>query len=372
MVGSAPPVRVAEAIEQNVPQFLNGLGTVVPSSDVLVQSRVEGQLLRLHFKEGQRVSAGDLLAEIDPRPFQAALDQAKGNLDRDRAQLENAKRDLARYAKLQKGDFIAGQQYENQRALVRQFEGTVEADKAAVDSARLQLEYSRVTAPLSGRLGLRAVDVGNQIKPNDSEGIVRITETIPCDVVFTLPESQISLVSQALREREKNPALGPLMAQAWDREEKTLLATGQLVSMDNQIDSATGTVRLKARFANANEDLYPNQFVNIRLLARTLKNAITVPAAAIQLGARGSYCYVVEKSEKDGAQIDTAWLRDVSPGISCGEDRVVEKGLKAGDMVVVDGLDRLRNDMRVRVAATMETPRIPEEGGFEPPAAFGD
>lgn len=372
MAFQAPPVRVAIARVQNVPQFLNGLGTVLPSSDVLVQSRVEGQLLKLHFREGQRVSAGDLLAEIDPRPFQAALDQAQGNLERDRAQLQNARRDLERYARLQKGDYIAGQQYENQRALVKQYEGTVEADRAAVDSARLQLEYSRITAPLSGRLGLRAVDEGNQIKPSDTEGIVRITETIPCDVVFTLPESQIGLITRALRERESNPALGPLMAQAWDREQKVLLATGQLISMDNQIDTATGTVKLKARFPNADESLYPNQFVNVRLLARTLRNALTVPTAAVQLGAKGSYCYTVESAERNGEKTEIALLKNIKPGIISGEIQVIDEGLKAGDKVVVDGIDRLRNDIPVRVAATVETPEIAPDGGFEPPPQYGD
>lgn len=372
MMANMPPVRVAKAIRQDVPQFLNGLGTVVPSSDVLVQSRVEGQLLKLHFKEGQRVAAGDLLAEIDPRPFKATLEQAQGNLDRDKAQLENARRDLARYARLQKGDFIAGQQYENQRALVKQYEGTVEADQAAVASARLQLEYSRITAPLSGRLGLRAVDEGNQIKPNDADGIVRITEIIPCDVVFTVPESQIGLVTQALRERERNHALGPIIAQAWDREQKQLLATGQLVSMDNQIDSSTGTVRLKARFANNDEALYPNQFVNVRLLARTLKNVVTVPSAAVQLGTNGSYCYVVEKGEKQGREAEVAWLRNIVPGIINNGVQVVEKGVNAGDLVVIDGLDRLRNDIPVRVVATVDTPSALAEDGFEPPEAYGE
>ena len=267
-----PPVRVAEAIAQNVPHYLNGMGTVIPSGDVLVKSRVDGQLLRLHFREGQRVRAGALLAEIDPRPFKAALDQAEGVLARDRAQLQNARKDLERYAKLAKGDFIAEQQYETQRALVRQYEGTVEADQAAVDSAKLQLEYSRITAPIGGRLGLKAVDEGNQIKASDADGLVRITETSPCDVLFTLPESQIALISQALARREKNSRLPALAVQAWDRENKVELATGELLSIDNQIDSSTGTIRLKARFPNKTGELYPNQFVNILRKPKFLTN----------------------------------------------------------------------------------------------------
>ena len=363
MSGNVPPVRVALAVAQDVPHFLNGLGTVLPSSDVLVKSRVDGQLLRLHFQEGQRVAPGDLLAEIDPRPFQAALDEAEGHLARDKAQLENARRDLARYAKLTKGDYIAGQQYENQRALVRQYEGTVEADQAAVDSARLQLEYSRITAPVGGRLGLRAVDEGNQVKSSDAGGIVRITEVSPCDVLFTLPESQVGLVTRALRQREEDPALAPLTVQAWDREQKHLLGIGQLISLDNQIDTATGTVRLKARFANEDGSLYPNQFVNVRLLVQTLRDAVTIPAAAVQLGSRGSYVYLVTKEERDGEQVEVALLREVTPGVEAGRIEVIDKGVAAGDMVVVDGVDRLRDGIRVRVAATMETPRAESPDG---------
>lgn len=354
MMGGIPPVRVAAAISQNVPHYLNGLGTVIPSGDVLVQSRVSGQLLRLHFQEGQRVKAGELLAEIDPRPFQAELEKARGNLARDRAQLETARSDLARYDKLARSDYIAEQQYENQRSLVRQWEGTVEADQAAVDSAALQLEYSRITAPISGRLGLRAVDEGNQITANAPEGIVRITETAPCDVLFTLPESQVGLVAAALHRREVDPATPPLPVQAWDREDKTLLATGELVSLDNQIDSSTGTVRLKARFPNTDQRLYPNQFVNARLLVQTLPDAVTVPAAAVQLGANGSYCYVIES--KDGR--DIAHYQPVKPGIITSGVQVIESGLEPGAKVVVDGIDRLRNDMPVRIASEIETPRL--------------
>lgn len=360
MMGDVAPVRVAEAIRQNVPHYLNGLGNVVPSCDVLVQSRVAGQLVKLHFHEGQRVRAGDLLAEIDPRPFQAALEQAKGTLAKDKAQLQNAKSDLARYAKLAKGDYIAEQQYENQRSLVKQWEGTVEADQAAVDSAALQLEYSRVTAPIGGRLGLRNVDEGNQVVANDSAGIVRITETTPCDVVFTLPESQVGIVARALRQREKDKSLPPLRVEAWDRENRVLLGVGTLLSLDNQIDQATGTVRLKARFPNTDHALYPNQFVNARLLAQTIENAVTIPAAAVQLGARGSYCYVVESRENDGKKVDIANYREVKPGIVDEGVQVVDSGINPGDLVVVDGIDRLRDGITVNIAATVETPRLEE------------
>lgn len=358
MAMSVPPVRDAVAVVQPVPHYLNGLGTVSPSGDVLVQSRVDGQLLKLHFQDGQRVSAGDLLAEIDPRPFQAALGQAQGNLEKDQAQLENARRDLARYAKLAKGDYIAEQQYESQRALVRQYEGIVEADKAAVDSAKLQLEYSRITAPISGRLGLRTADEGNQIKANDPNGIVRITETSPCEVIFTLPEGQVGLVAQALAERELNPEMPPLRVEAWDRQQKELLDVGELISLDNQIDSATGTIKLKARFPNSNFQLFPNQFVNARLLARTIPGAVTIPAAAVQLGSKGSYVYVLEEEERHGQKENVAHYREVEPGISAAGAQVIEKGLKAGDKVVVDGVDRLRDGATARVASTIETPVI--------------
>ena len=348
-----PPVRVAPSLAQNVPHFLNGLGTVLPSSDVLVTSRVDGQLQRLHFQEGQRVKAGDLLAEIDPRPFKAALDQARGTLAKDQAQLDNARKDLARYATLAQGNYIATQQYETQRALVRQYEGTVEADKAAVDSAALQLSYSRITAPVSGRLGLRNVDEGNMIKASDTSGIVRITEVSPCDVVFTLPESQVPLVVQALRAHEDDVDRRPLPVQAWDREQKHQLDVGGLLSLDNQIDLSTGTVKLKARFPNTAGALYPNQFVNARLQVRVLQNAITVPASAVQLGSRGAYVYVAAKNDKGQ---DAVTVRPITPGITSNTLTVVEKGLEPGELVVVDGLDRLRDGIAVKVAATTETP----------------
>ena len=318
MPQDTPPVRVATALAQDMPHFLNGLGTVEPSSDVLVTSRVDGHLQRLHFTEGQFVHKGDLLAEIDPRPFEAALGEARGALARDTA-------------------------HDNQRALVRQYEGTVQSDKAAVDSAALQLQYSRITAPADGVLGLRKVDEGNMVHASDTEGLVRITLLTPSYVVFTLPESRVPLVAQHWREARKSG--GRLLVQAWDREQQALLAQGYLLSMDNQIDTATGTVKLKAEFANEDHTLFPNQFVNARLLVTVLPRAVTVPTAAVQLGSRGSYVYVVDK--------DTVRLREVTPGVRTDSLTVIDKGLAAGEVVVVDGVDRLRDGLRVRVTASM-------------------
>ncbi len=342
-----PPVRVATALAQDVPFFLGGMSTVEPSSDVLVTSRVDGQLWKLHFHEGQRVQAGDLLAEIDPRPFEADLAQARGNLLRDEAQLANARNDLSRYARLVKNDYVSAQQYETQRALVKQYEGMVAADKAAVQAAELQLVYSRITAPVGGRLGLRKVDLGNMVRSTDSEGLVRITEVSPCHVLFTLPENQVQLVRQALLAHEQG-APRPLV-QAWDRENKTRLGTGELLSMDNQIDSATGTVKLKALFPNKDAALYPQQFVNARVLVRMLPQVVTVPTAAVQLGSQGSYVYVLDKDSK-------VRLRQVTPGVATNLLTVIDKGLAVGEQVVVDGLDRLRDGIAVSVAATMDTP----------------
>lgn len=362
------PVRSAKALAQDVPHFLNGLGTVLASSDVLVKSRVSGQLMRLHFREGQHVMAGDLLAEIDPRPFRAALDEARGKLAADEAQLANAKRDLARYASLVRGDFVERQKYDTQKALVAQYEGACAADRAACENARLQLEYSRITAPASGIVGLRKVDCGNQISSSDSEGLVRICEVSPCDVLFTLPETAVPKIAQAFAQTRERQ----IPVQAWDREQKNLLATGHLLSLDNEIDKSTGTVRLKARFANADKKLYPNQFVNARLCVEVLKNAVTVPSSAVQIGTRGSYVYVLEEDPVGSAdkkavpakgpvasQIATGKVnvRVVQVTLETARFAVIGQGLKAGETVIVDGIDRLRDGALVRVSGRVDTAR---------------
>ena len=386
------PVRISEAAVQDVPYFLNGLGTVLASSDVLVKSRVAGQLVKIHFTEGQHVKEGDLLAEIDPRPFQATLNEAKGRLAADEAQLANARRDLARYASLVRGDYVERQKYDTQAALVQQLSGSVASERAAVENARLQLEYSRITAPSSGIVGLKKVDSGNQITANDATGIVRITEVSPCDVLFTLPETAVPRVLKALSAG----GAGKLPVQAWDREQKMILGTGTLLSIDNEIDVSTGTVRLKARFANEDRALYPNQFVNARIRVDVLRNAVTVPSAAIQVGAKGRYVFVytegdakktADEREEKGRRLDTAGsplkerpqgadrplnggkdggtaartgtvsMRMVTVGVETANLVVVDEGLSAHEWVIVDGLDRLKEGVSVRVAATFATPK---------------
>ena len=383
------PVRSATAQAEDMPFFLYGLGTVQPSGSVLVRSRVDGQLMKLRFSEGQRVQAGDILAEIDPRPFENALHEAQGQLAKDKALLENARRDLARYAQLSKGDYIAEQQVETQRSLVRQYEGVVRADEASVASAALQVEYSRIEAPLSGTLGLKQVDEGNMIRASDTNGLVRITQTRPSDVVFTLPEADLPELLNGQRQAQKDGQ--PLLVEAWDREQKHMLSSGYLLSIDNQIDTTTGTVKIKARFPNEDDALFPNQFVNARLRVRVQPGAVVIPSSAVQLGAQGSYVYVVDadgaapageaakpampggkaggagaggagakaaaKAGGDAkpvmpgrAQEYKVSLRKVTPGWRYEGRTVITQGVKAGEIVVVDGLDRLRDGATVMTA----------------------
>lgn len=332
-MGGPIPVRVEEVRAQTAPRYLDSLGTVQPSGSVLVRSRVDGQLMRLHFTEGQHVRQGDLLAEIDPRPFENSLHEAQGQLARDKAQLENARRDLARYSKLAKGDYIAAQQVESQRSLVHQYEGVVRADEARVEAAALQLEYSRITAPLDGKLGLRQVDAGNMIRAADSNGIVRITRQSPCEVVFTLPETDLPLILAG--QRAANKAGSALKVLAYDRDHKVLLGEGSLASLDNQIDVATGTVKLKASFPNTDESLYPNQFVNVRLVVQQREGAIVVPAAAVQLGAKGNFVYIARDNKAHLQPVQVAWRT--------GDDVILDGGVAAGERLVIDGVDRLRD-----------------------------
>lgn len=330
------PVRVQAAVSESLDIYLRGLGTVTAFNTVTVRSRVQGELMEVLFKEGDSVKAGDVLARIDPRPFEVALSQALGAQQQNEAQYENAKRDLQRYQTLRKQDSIAPQLLDTQAALVRKFEGLIKSDQATVDNARLQLSYTTITAPIAGRLGLRRVDAGNLVNANDPAGVVVITQTQPIAVMFTLPESDLPAV------REPMLAGQTLAVDAYDRADMNRLARGKLLSIDNQIDIATGTVKLKAEFANQTDALFPNQFVNVRMKVRTLQNALTIPAASVQQGNRGAFVYVVEAD-------DTVSVKPVKIGDRSGERVVVLDGIKVGDRVVLEGTDRLRAGAKVRI-----------------------
>jgi multidrug efflux system membrane fusion protein len=331
------PVVAATVASADIGVQLEGLGTVTPVATVTVRSRVDGQLMKIHFREGQVVKAGELLAEVDPRPFQVQLAQAEAQLARDQALLKNALVDLERYRVLHRQDSIARQQLDTQEALVRQTEATVKMDQAAIENARLQLTYSRITAPVGGRLGLRQVDVGNMVRAGDAGGLVVITQLQPITVVFSIPEDSLPPVMKKLAAGEKLPVI------AFDRAGKTQLAAGVLITADNVIDPATGTVKLKAQFANADLGLFPSQFVNVRMLVDTLRDATVVPVAAVQRGTPGTFVYAVEPQKK------VVSVRRIRLGPAQGERVAIEEGLKPGELVVVDGTDRLREGSTVEL-----------------------
>ncbi|HEX4986233.1 MAG TPA: MdtA/MuxA family multidrug efflux RND transporter periplasmic adaptor subunit [Burkholderiales bacterium] len=343
MANHSQPVVAAPARTGDINVYLSGLGTVVPLATVTVRTRVDGELTSVAFREGQHVHAGDVLAQVDPRPFQVQLAQAEGQMARDRALLQNAKADLERYRTLYEQDSIARQQLDTQVSLVGQYESTLKVDQAAIDNARLQLTYSRITAPIGGRLGLRQVDVGNIIHAGDTNGIVVITQLQPITVVFTLPEDDIGEVMKKIRGGQK------LQVEAYDRAGKVKLATGSLLTVDNQIDTATGTIKLKAQFANEDSGLFPNQFVNARMLLDVRRDAVLIPAAAVLRGTQGTFVYVV----KDDHSVT---VRPVKVGITEGETAAVESGVSAGELVVTDGTDRLREGAKVELAARGAAP----------------
>lgn len=347
--GRPVPVAVALAKQGDLEVILNALGTVTAMNTVTVKARVDGQLQRIVFKEGQWVKAGDVIAEIDPRPFQIALDQARGQLMKNQALLANANIDLARYQSLLEKEAISRQQVDTQLALVRQYEGTVKGDQAQVDHAALQLDFTRIKAPVAGRLGLRLVDVGNMVKSSDATGVVVLTQTQPITVLFALPSDRFPAVLQRWLNGET------LRVDAWSRDNKSKLATGKLLTVDNQMDAATGTVRLKAVFENADNSLFPNQFVNVRLRAETRQNGVVIPEAAVQRGTQGTFVYLLEAPATDSASADgkpampTVSMKKVVLGPAEDGQLLIESGLAAGDKVVIDGLDKLRHGAKVMV-----------------------
>ncbi|WP_416208650.1 MdtA/MuxA family multidrug efflux RND transporter periplasmic adaptor subunit [Acidovorax sp.] len=347
--GQTQPVSVGVVRRQDVRVQVNAIGTMSARATAVVRAKVSGELIRLHFKEGEEVKAGQLLAEIDPRSYQASLGQVQGNLARDQALLKNAQLDLQRYQDLLAKDSIASQQVDTQAAQVRQLEGTVAADQAQVDAARLQLSYTRITAPIAGRLGLRQADRGNVVGPSDATGIVTINLVRPIDAVFSVPEAHLAQINQRLAQGAELPV------ELWDREQKRRLARGRLGALDNAIDATTGTIKVKASFANEDGTLFPNQFVNVRLQVNLLENALTVPGTAIQ----NNYVYLVQP---DG----TVTQRRIRVGVADGDRVAVEGELKDGDQVVVDGIDRLREGAKVAVIDSGAAARADEavqEGG---------
>jgi len=332
------PVSVAQVVVMDLPVWINALGTAIPRNLVTVRSRVDGELMKLHFREGQMVKQGQLLAEIDPRPFQVQLLQANGQLSRDGALLANAQIDLQRYKDLWAQDSIARQQLDTQEALVRQYQGALEVDRGQVEAARLQLAYARITAPVSGRVGLRQVDPGNQVHAADAAGLAVVAQLVPMTVVFSVPETNLVVINQRLGEAEA------MTVEAWDREQKKRLAVGRLLTTDNLVDTATGTIKLKAGFKNEDTALFPNQFVNVRLLVGVRKATLAVPGAAILRGAKGPFVYVADNENKVAAV-------PVAPGPADRDLVAVEGALKPGMRVVTDGADKLREGAKVEVIA---------------------
>ena len=340
------PVVVREASRGDMPVSLSALGTVTARNTATVRVQVSGRLQQVLFREGQMVKAGQVLARIDARSFQTAVDSAAAQLAKDQATLNAARVDLQRYQTLLTQNSIASQQVDTQTALVNQLQGTVAVDQAALAQAKLQLSYTAVTAPISGRTGLRVVDAGNVVQTSDTGGLVVITEVQPINVTFPLPQQQLQAVLARQRTGDE------IQVEAWDAANSQQLASGKLVSIDNQIDTTTGTVKLKAEFPNDDGRLFPNQFVNVRLVVDTLKDVVLVPLAAVQPGSSGSFVFVVDDENK-------ATMRKVTTGASDAQQIAIVEGLRPGARVVTDGVDRVRDGATVQVMAERETPKAP-------------
>ena len=335
--GRARPVATvgtAKATPADVPVLLTTIGTVQPVVVATVRTQLAGTLFTINFTEGQKVTKGQLLAQIDPRPYRLALSQAEGALGRDKAQLAQAVVDLARFQLLLKQDSIARQQVDTQAALVQQLQGTVASDEADVGTARLNLEYTSITAPVSGKVGLRQADIGNYLTPADTTGIVVITQTAPIDVSFAVPQDQLPVVQQSLRDRPELPVT------ARDKSDAAELGRGVFLTFDNQIDTTTGTVLAKARFPNADDRLFPNQFVNVSLLVNTLSQAVTVPVTAVRHGPQGDFVFLLLPD-------NSARLSVVKTGPSDSGRTVILSGVKLGDTVITEGADRLEDGAKV-------------------------
>jgi multidrug efflux system membrane fusion protein len=347
------PVRVVNAARQDLDVYLRALGTVTPINTVTVRARLNGELVRVNFTEGQRVSKGQVLAEIDARPYEVQLAQATGNLDEAKARLRNAETDLQRYQKLAQEQLITAQQVVSQESQVRQLQGTIQASEAQVANARLNLAYAKVVAPIDGRVGLRQVDPGNLVSSGDQNGIVVITQIRPISVIFTIPETDLPAVLASFKGNRK------LAVEAWDRADAIKLATGVLQTVDNQIDTATGTIKLRATFDNGDESLFPNQFVNIRLKVRTVSNATVIPAAAVQRAAFGEFVYVVKQGQAPDDKSVT--IQRVTLGPTEGDRVAVTSGVAPQAQVVLEGVDQLTEGAKVEI--------VPEGGAAPQPPA---
>jgi multidrug efflux system membrane fusion protein len=354
--GFAVPVVVATAQRGDLPVYFNGLGTVTAFNTVTVHSRVDGQITKINFQEGQFVHQGDALLEIDARPYQVQLEQAEGQLAKDQAQLRDVQVNYERYQLLYKEGVIPKQQVDTQGAQVGQFEGSIKGDQGLVDSAKLQLVYARVTAPISGRIGLRLVDVGNIVHASDANGLLVITQLQPIAVIFALPQDQLPQVATKLRDNQQ------LMVDAYDRDDTTKIESGKLLTIDNQIDISTGTYKLKAVFNNDKNLLFPNQFVNVHLLADVKKNLMIVPASAIQRGPQGTYVYLVQNG-------NTAKIQTVTLAQTTANTVGLSAGLNPGDVVVVDGQDKLQDGSKVSPSAAPAPSPTPQSADVTPQAS---